>query len=530
MKAQDLKNSILQMAMEGKLVPQDPNDEPASVLLERIKEEKEQLIKDKKIKRNKNESVIFRKNNHFYEKVGKKGEEVCIDDEIPFDVPDNWEICRLNVVNNIYTGNSINKTEKESKFRGLSEGHNYIATKDVDFNNTIDYENGVKIPKDLEKFRVAESGSVLLCIEGGSAGRKIALTNEDVCFGNKLCCFTSIGIDNEFLYYYLQSPIFKEIFKSEKSGIIGGVSIGKIRDFFVPLPPLNEQKRIVSKIINIVPLIEDYDTFEEELNMLNEEFPKKIKDSILQEAIQGKLVPQDPNDEPASVLLERIKEEKDRLVKEKIIKKNKSESFIFKENNHFYEKVGKNEPICIDDEIPFEIPNNWGWTRIKNISEFVTKGTTPRGGKEAYKNDGIKFLRVENIGKNGEILLDNIKYVSEDTHYNFLKRSILKENDLLISIAGALGRTAIVQKCALPLNTNQAVSFVRWFNVDLIFVPYIEKVINSPEIQKSLLKQSKITAIPNLTLEIIRECIVPIPPLEEQKRIVKKIDEIFNLM
>ena len=248
MKAQDLKNSILQMAMEGKLVPQNPDDEPASVLLERINEEKEQLIKDKKIKKNNKESVIFRKNNHFYEKVGKKGEEVCIDEELPFDVPYNWEICRLNVVNNIYTGNSINKTEKESKFLGLSDGYNYIATKDVNFDNTIDYENGVKIPKDLEKFRIAESGSVLLCIEGGSAGRKIALTNEDVCFGNKLCCFTSYGIDNQFLYYYLQSPIFKEIFKSEKTGIIGGVSIGKIRDFFVPVPPLNEQKRIVAKI------------------------------------------------------------------------------------------------------------------------------------------------------------------------------------------------------------------------------------------------------------------------------------------
>ena len=137
-------------------------------------------------------------------------------------------------------------------------------------------------------------------------------------------------------------------------------------------------------------------------------------------------------------------------------------------------------------------------------------------------------MRVENIGKNGELLLNNIKYISEDTHHNFLKRSILKEYDLLISIAGALGRTAIVPKNVLPLNTNQAVSFVRWYNTELIYVPYIEKAINSPEIQKLLLKQSKITAIPNLTLEIIRECLIPIPPLEEQKRIFEMINKLFE--
>jgi len=248
MKSEDLKNSILQMAMKGKLVPQDPNDEPASVLLEKIHKEKEQLIKDKKIKRNNKESFIYKENNHFYEKIGKNGEPKCIDDEIPFEVPKNWEICGLNYVNNIFNGNSINKIEKEQNFMGLSEGYNYIATKDVKFDHCINYNNGVKIPKELHKFKIAKKGSILLCIEGGSAGRKIAITKEDVCFGNKLCCFTSYGIDNKFLYYYLQSPVFKEIFKSKKTGIIGGVGIGKIKKFYTPLPPLEEQKRIVKKI------------------------------------------------------------------------------------------------------------------------------------------------------------------------------------------------------------------------------------------------------------------------------------------
>lgn len=271
----------------------------------------------------------FRKNGHFYEKIGKKEKPVCIDDEIPFEVPDSWEWVRINTIREVYTGNSINKTEKETKFTGLTEGYNYIATKDVKFDNSLDYDNGVKIPKDLEKFRIAPEGSVLLCIEGGSAGRKIGILNQDVCFGNKLACFKTFKDNNDFLFYYLQSPNFKEIFKSKKTGIIGGVGIAKLRNVLIPIPPLNEQKRIINEINKLNPLINEYGSFKEQLDKLNSEFPDKLKSSILQEAIQGKLIPQDSNDEPASVLFERIRDEKERLIKEKKIKRNKNESFIF---------------------------------------------------------------------------------------------------------------------------------------------------------------------------------------------------------
>lgn len=278
----------------------------------------------------------FRKNGHFYEKIGKKEKPVCIDDEIPFEVPDSWEWVRINTIREVYTGNSINKTEKETKFTGLTEGYNYIATKDVRFDNSLDYDNGVKIPKDLEKFRIAPEGSVLLCIEGGSAGRKIGILNQDVCFGNKLACFKTFKDNNDFLFYYLQSPNFKEIFKSKKTGIIGGVGIAKLRNVLIPIPPLNEQKRIINEINKLNPLINEYGSFKEQLDKLNSEFPDKLKSSILQEAIQGKLIPQDSNDEPASVLFERIRDEKERLIKEKKIKRNKNESFIFSENKRFF--------------------------------------------------------------------------------------------------------------------------------------------------------------------------------------------------
>ena len=517
MKAQDLKNSILQMAMEGKLVPQDPNDEPASLLLEKIKEEKEQLIKEKKIKRNNKESVIFRKNNHFFEKVGKKGGEVCIDDEIPFVVPNNWELCRLNVVNNIYTGNSINKTEKESKFMGLTEGYNYIATKDVGFDNTIDYKNGVKIPIDLEKFRVAQSGSVLLCIEGGSAGRKIALTNEDVCFGNKLCCFTSFGIDVEFLYFYLQSPIFKEVFKSEKTGIIGGVSIGKIRNFLVPLPPLKEQKRIVNKIKEFIPLIEDYDIFEEELNNLNLEFPKKIKNSILQEAIQGKLVPQDSDDEPASVLLKRIKEEKEHLIKSKKIKRNNKESVLFRKENHFYEKIGKKEPFCIDDDLPFEIPESWEWCTMNQCFD-VRDGThdTPK-----YVKEGIPLVTSKNLD-NGSIDFSGAKFISLEDHNFISKRSCVDDGDILFAMIGTIGNPVIVLKDREFSIKNVALFKPFLSDINMKYLYYYLLFA-----QEKMKKNASGAVQSFVSLTVLRNYYIPIPPLNEQNRIVEKIEQLF---
>jgi type I restriction enzyme S subunit len=181
-----------------------------------------------------------------------------------------------------------------------------------------------------------------------------------------------------------------------------------------------------------------------------------------------------------------------------------------------------------DNNYYADVPEGWSLVTIEMLSQFVTKGTTPRGGDGVYRKKGIGFLRVENIGKNRELLLDNIKYIDEETHRHILKRSILCENDLLISIAGALGRTAIVPKEALPLNTNQAISFIRWKKTSVCLAKYIELAINSEEIQNNLLKQAKITAIPNLTLEIIRNSIVPLPPLAEQHRIVATIEAAFD--
>ena len=177
-------------------------------------------------------------------------------DEYPYEIPNNWKITNIKNVWNLYTGNSIPETIKKSKYTNLKEGYNYIGTKDVEFNHKMNYENGVKIPFEEEKFVYSYPNSILLCIEGGSAGRKIAITEEKICFGNKLCTFNPIGINYKFLYYYLQSPQFLTSFKNNLSGIITGVSLNKIKELDFIIPPIEEQQRIVETLDRLLPLCE----------------------------------------------------------------------------------------------------------------------------------------------------------------------------------------------------------------------------------------------------------------------------------
>lgn len=243
-----LRKSILQEAIQGKLVPQLAEEGRAQELLEQIKAEKRKLVKEGKLKKSAlSDSVIFRgDDNKYYEQIGQSIKH--IDDEIPFEIPYNWQWTRLSYISSIYTGNSISEAKKRAKFMGV-QGRYYIGTKDVGFDNKIVYDNGISIPLQYERdFRIALANSILMCIEGGSAGKKIAVLNQDVCFGNKLCCFSPFMEIGKFIYYYLQSPSFIDMFNQNKTGIIGGVSIAKVKDIVIPLPPLMEQQRIVAQI------------------------------------------------------------------------------------------------------------------------------------------------------------------------------------------------------------------------------------------------------------------------------------------
>lgn len=249
-----LKNKMLSLAIQGKLVPQTKTDEPASVLLQKIREEKAKRIKEKKIKNNKQESIIYKKDNQYYEKIGDS--EKNITKEIPFKIPNTWQWVRLEDIAQIYTGNSISDNDKVKKYHNKNIGYNFIATKDVSFNNTINYQTDIIIPYNEPNFKTCDNGAVLLCIEGGSAGKKVALVKKKICFGNKLCSFTLYQSSAEYLFYLLQSEYFKSIFINNITGLIGGVTGSKIAKFLFPLPPLEEQKRITQKLEQIFTLCE----------------------------------------------------------------------------------------------------------------------------------------------------------------------------------------------------------------------------------------------------------------------------------
>ena len=524
MKAEQLRKSILQLAIQGKLVPQDPADEPASVLLERIRAEKQRLIKEGKIKKDKGDSVIFKgDDNCYYEKTGKN-EPVSIDEEASiFDLPDNWILCRLSTVADIFTGNSINEAEKQKKYMGLDSGYNYIGTKDVGFDNSINYTNGVKIPYNQGNFRIAHINTPLLCIEGGSAGRKIGVLTEDVCFGNKLCAFEPIGINPKYLYYYLQNPIFTQIFKEKTTGIIGGVSVNTLKNLLFAMPPLAEQERIVAEIEKFEPLIAEYDKLEQQATKLDGEIYDKLKKSILQYAIQGKLVPQDSNDEPAAVLLERIRTEKKAQLGKKYV-----ESYIYKgDDNCYYEKVGS-ETKNITDEIPFDIPDSWEWTRLDSICSYIHRGKSPQ-----YGTDRILPIIAQKCNQWNGIQTEKCLFAEKGTISKYTNEQFIQLGDILINSTGTgtVGRTGIVKMDLFKIYQHfVADSHVTVVRSNSLTVPqYIWSVLISPLIQKDI--EKKCTGSTNqieLATSTIKNYLIPLPPANEQKRISKRLIEIYD--
>ena len=397
----------------------------------------------------------------------------------------------------------------------MSDGYFYIGTKDVGFDHTINYDNGVRIPYDNEKFRIAPQNSILLCVEGGSAGRKISFTNQDVCFGNKLCCFVSFGVDYKFLYYYLQSPLFQSAFKENTTGIIGGVSVNTLKSMFLPIPPLNEQLRIVKEVTKLEPFIDGYRIAEENLAKLNQTFPDLLKKSILQEAVQGKLVPQYSNDEPASVLLERIRAEKQRLIKEGKIKKDKHESVIFRRDNSHYEKLDGVER-CIDDEIPFEIPDCWEWIRLGTLFQHNT-GKALNSSNSTGKR--LSYITTSNLYWD-RFELEKLKEMPFTE--NEMEKCTVTKGDLLVCEGGDIGRAAI-WKYDYPIRIQNHIHRLRpYTNISIRFYYYIFYLYKNIG-----LIGGKGIGIQGLSSNALHQLLFPLPPLQEQNKIVAAIENII---
>ncbi len=520
MKAEDLKNSILQLAMEGKLVPQDPNDEPASVLLEKIREEKEKLIKEKKIRRNNKESFIFRKNGHFYEKVGKKGEPVCIDDEIPFKIPDTWSWYRLDEIG-VYKKGPFGSALKKSIFVPKSND----AIKVYEQKNAIQKDNGLGeyyITKEyydskMKGFTV-EPGDIIVSCAGTIGETYVLPENIELGIINQALMRMNIvpTINLDYFLIYFDHILKKSAIENSKGSAIKNIPPFKIfKKLLFPFPPLNEQKRIVNEINKLNPLINEYDTNKKKLDKLDSEFSEKLKSSILQEAIQGKLVPQNPNDEPASILLKKIKDEKERLIKEKKIKRNKNESYIFKENNHYYEKIGNNEPICIDDEIPFEIPNSWIWSRLNSFTNIVM-GQSPKGESVIESTtEGIEFHQ-------GKIFFGD-KFLEKSDKTTLKPSKISPPNSILLCVRAPVGK---INLCDREICVGRGLASLKpYINESLNYLYYA--LLNY---EKEFTKKSTGSTFKAITKTIVENELIPIPPLKEQERIVKKIEDILDLM
>ena len=516
MTAQQLKNSILQMAVQGKLVPQDPNDEPASVLLERIRAEKEQLIKEKKIKKEKNPSVIFRgADNLPYEKVGKN-EPVCIVDEVPFDIPDSWEWTRLGFVS------SYAETKKKIKAQDAPPDLWQLDLEDIEKGGRILEHKTVGERKAVGDKTFFEAANVLYSKLRPYLLKVLVAPADGICTP-EIVPFSLYGkILPEYIVAFLKSPYVDGVINAVTYGVkMPRVGTQTMTSLLLPLPPLNEQQRIVNKVNEVMPVVAKYDTTYSKVKELNETFPEALKRSILQWAVQGKLVPQDPADEPAEALLERIREEKQQLIKEGKIKKDKHESVIFRRDNSHYEKCGS-EILCIDEEIPFDLPASWQWERLINIYNFIDyRGKTPT--KTDY---GVPLITAKNV-KKGYIDYSIKEYISHEEFRQRQTRGISHKGDILFSTEAPMGNAALADINEFSAG-QRLITFQQYGECIEISNELMMLFILSDCFQNQLSIQCTGTTVKGIKAEKLKRLLIPIPPLAEQQRILNVIKLAFE--
>ena len=516
MNGKQLKNSILQWAIQGKLVPQDPNDEPASVLLDKIRQEKERLIKEKKIKRDKNASIIYRgEDNSYYEKLLATGEVKCIDEEVPFEIPQGWEWCRMGCIGDWGAGATPAKGNPDYY------GGSILWLRTGELNNGIVYDSEIKITdKALQEcsLRMNKIGDVLIAMYGATIG-KVAIVGKELTTNQACCACTPFGIYNYYLFFFLMGSQIDFIKKGE-GGAQPNISREKLISHLMPIPPLAEQYRIVEKIQYLLPLVEKYSNSQILQNKLNSEIKDKLRKSILQEAIQGKLVPQIAEEGTAQDLLEQIKTEKQKLVKEGKLKKSAlNDSVIFRgDDNKYYEQIGK-KSLDITEQIPFEIPSNWEWCRVRNVSNSYI-GLTYKPTDIDEK--GTIVLRSCNI-RNGKLALDDIVRVSS----SISEKLLIEENDIIICARN--GSKRLVGKSALIRNLPEPMTFGAFMAIcKTPIYEYMFAYLQSDLFFGQLRDVSNTTTINQLTQNKFNDFLIPIPPIREQERIAFKISQLFQ--
>jgi type I restriction enzyme S subunit len=527
MNAKQLKNSILQWAIQGKLVPQDPNDEPASVLLEKIRTEKARLIKEGKIKKDKNESFIFRgDDNSYYEKFLATGEVKCIDEEIPFEIPQGWEWSRMGSIGDWGAGAT------PAKGNTSYYGGNILWLRTGELNNSIVNDTEIKITDKALKecsLRMNKAGDVLIAMYGATIG-KVAIAGCELTTNQACCACTPIGIFNYYLFYFLMGSQVDFIKKGE-GGAQPNISREKLVAHLMPIPPIQEQHRIVERIKDVLPLTDKYALSQIALDELNRSINDKLKKSILQEAIQGKLVPQISEEGTAQELLEQIKTEKEKLVKDGKLKKSAlTDSVIFKgDDNKYFEKIGKTI-TDITDEIPFEIPATWQWVRLDDICSYIQRGKSP-------KYSPIKKYPViaQKCNQWAGFCIDKAQFIDPNSLPSYAEERLLQDGDLMWNSTGlgTLGRMAIYKSALNPYELAVADSHVTVIRPLKAYVlsQYLYYYFASDTVQSVIEdKSAGSTKQKELSTTTVKNYLVPIPPYREQQRIVEKIKTVTSIM
>ena len=516
MTAQQLKNSILQMAVQGKLVPQDPNDEPASVLLERIRAEKERLIKEKKIKREKNPSVIFKgADNTPYEKIGDEVRSLA--DEVPFDIPNSWEWVRLSQIALVLNGDRGKNYPSKEKL--VSSGIPFISALNLDGNTVINDANLLCVTEEQYNLLAngkLEKGDIVVCIRG-SLGKHAKYPFEKGAIASSLVILRALCWDealSDYIMMWLDSPaFFSEIRKYDNGTAQPNLAAKSLEQFFVPIPPISEQKRILEKLDKLGSSLLSYDAAHSKSHLLAATFPEALKKSILQEAVQGKLVPQDPTDESAETLLERIRAEKQRLIKEGKIKKDKHESIIFGRDNSHYEKLDGIER-CINDEIPFDLPKSWEWVRFFSVVDIATNLVRP----EEYAD--YMHIAPDNIEKATGTLFEchtvQQDKVASPNHLFYKGQIIYSKIRPLLRKAVIAPFDGLCSADMYPLNTA--------INRKYLLKYMLSDAFN---LQVATAMSSRVK-MPKINQDELSKILIPIPPMQEQERIVSKIEELFD--
>lgn len=478
MTAKQLTDSILQLAIQGKLVPQNPGDEPASVLLDRIREEKKRLVKEGKLKK-------------------KDLEEIPIsDDEIPFAIPESWEWCRMATYLDVRDG-----THESPKY--YSKGIPFVTSKNL-CDGKIDFSTCKFISEeDHKKFSArsyVENNDIIFAMIGSIGNPVIVKKDREFSIKN-VALFKRYNKDCtnvRYLYFYLL--YVQDILKSIASGGVQSfIGLSTFRDWIMPIPPLEEQERIACRLEQILPYVKEYGVANDEQEQMNAELPEKLKKSILQEAIMGKLGTQDPNDEPASVLLDRIREEKKQLVKTGVLKK---KDLVETQTN--------------EDNVPFVTPDNWAWCKVDTLF-MHSSGKQLKGGDA----EGIlhKYITTSNLYWD-RFVLDNLKSMYyKDSE---LDKCTATKGDLLVCEGGDVGRCAIWPFDYDICLQNHVHRLRPYYAINVRYIMYVFMLYKA----KGYIGGKGI-GIKGLSASALKDFDIPLPPLAEQHRIVEKIEALF---